>query len=172
MAGANSAMQLKTQEKGLALVDAQISKTQAEAAYTDANTGLVKERTILTKHGAEVASFAADVIRTGRELIGNKSPAELARWIERQIEQAQGKLTEYIRSREGTARGVRQHFNELAEDLKQDIGDALGVDWLKDSLRNARGYNERWKKEYDRLRKQNYSHEAAKRGADGYARRN
>lgn len=159
-----SALALRAQQAQLKLLEGQGNLAQAQATESGVRTQGQRTRNILLKHGEAVASVGADIARTVRELIGNKSPQEIAKLIQDQITLATGKLTNALESSSNNAKSVKDKLNEIREDLTMFINDALSLDYDP----NNPGYRERQEtanSEYERLRKQGYSHEAAVRGS-------
>ncbi len=102
------------QQKVLA---AQIAKVNADTAKTIAETPGAQSRSLMLKHGAEVASVLADIARTVRALIGDKSPEEIAKIIKEQINNAIRALTNAMESGANTASNIMQ--------MKRDASDWL-----------------------------------------------
>ena len=57
---------------------AEIENIQANTKNTNVNATFTGTKNLIAEHGEEVASIGADIARTVRALIGNKSPQEVA----------------------------------------------------------------------------------------------
>ncbi len=86
------------------LLTAQVQNIQAQTAKTVAETPGASSRSVILKHGEAVASIAADIARTVRVLIKNKSPEESAGIIQSQLSKASLALTNAM---EATATGAK-----------------------------------------------------------------
>ncbi len=110
----------------------QILKTQAEidniranTQGTEATTSLTNTRQLIAKHGEVIASLGADIIRTGRALLGNKTPQEMAAWIQQQITSASGAITDALESITGSTRNISEMISTVKSDLATFISQEM-----------------------------------------------
>lgn len=106
------------QQKVLA---AQIANVNAQTAKTIAETPGAESRSQILKHGAEVASIAADIARTVRALTGNKTPEEIAKIIQDQINKATSALTNAMESGANTASNINQMKSDLKKWVMENV---------------------------------------------------
>ncbi len=138
IATAMAASQIKLQAAQATNLDASSRKTIAELPG-------VQSRNLIAKHGAEVTSVAADIVSTVREMIGNKTPKEIANFIKAQINSATSALTNAMESGASSATNLMQ--------MKRDI-----EKWVTDQISRARDYESPpvvTQKEYDAWKKSN-----------------
>lgn len=110
-----------------------VKRNQAEVANIESTTELNKKRTdlvaiqqIIAKHGETVAAVAADIVRTVRALIGNKSPEEAAEIIRNQIDKAKNWLTNAMESMSGQT--VPGQWQSVRDDITQFVLDQVMSD--------------------------------------------
>ncbi len=113
------------QQKVLA---AQIANVNAQTAKTIAETPGAASRSLILKHGAEIASVGADIARTVRALAGNKTPEEVAKIIQQQINNAASALSNAMESGANTASNISQMKRDLAQ-------------WINDQVAPGRNYD-------------------------------
>ena len=103
------------------VVNAQVANINAQTAKTIAETPGAESRSLILKHGAEVASVAADIARTVRAMAGNKTPQEIANLINQQIKNATSTLTNAMESGANTAENIMQMKRDLTEWLSRQF---------------------------------------------------
>ncbi len=115
--GAGVAIAANTAKSSIALQGAQTRKTSEEAhSIIVEREGIVTRNMILT-HGEEIARVTADVARTVRALMGDKSPEELAALIQKTINDATAALTNAMESIGNTSKKIEQ--------IKRDVAGAV-----------------------------------------------
>ncbi len=118
------------------VVNAQVANINAQTAKTVAETPGAHERSEMLKHGAEVASIAADVARVVRALMGNKNPTEVAKLIQQQIQQATRALTNAMESSASTVKNIGKIKQDVTGWVKKEISDfAKPVDRLDEPIK-------------------------------------
>jgi len=115
---AHSALALK---KGVS----EIKAIDAATRGTNANTDLTQTRNLIAKHGEEVASIAADIARVGREMIGNKTPQEIAAWAKKQMDAATSKLTDALEKLGTTGKAMPGALEQTKTDISIFLNDML-----------------------------------------------
>lgn len=123
--GATSALQMRIQKKNMDLIDAQTEKTRAEAGKVRADTGRIGEMTRLTKYGADVASFGASLANIARNLIGNKTDAEISQFIRDQVNAAKSEILRNISAAESNSKSMMRKFEEIRDDIVKSVVDVL-----------------------------------------------
>ncbi len=108
-----AALATQTAKSNINLQDTQSAKNVAEAENIRANLPGVEARSLISKHGAAVASIAGDVARTVRVLTGNKTPEEIAIIIKQQIKKAQSALTNAMESGANSVKNVKQMISDV-----------------------------------------------------------
>lgn len=101
----------------------------AEIANINANTKLANTRELVTQHGEAVASVAADIARTVRALIGNKSPQQISNLIKDQINSAIGPLTDAIESGVNTAKATSDAIRKAKDSVSIFVNDFISSDY-------------------------------------------
>lgn len=136
---------------------AAVAQTEAQTKNINQDTSNKALQNLIMQHGESVASVAADVVRVVRSLIGDKSPDEIAKIIQEQMQKATGVLTDLMERAGSSVPNVQNAVQNAKDDIIKYVLDAVenqpgmkAVDYLQN------------KKEYYRLREQGYSHEAAK----------
>ncbi len=124
-AAAVSALQTRST---IALQQSQAALLEAQKAKTIAETPGAESRSSILKHGAEVASVAADIVRVVKALMGNKTPDQIAKIIKEQISQATKALTNAMESGANTAQNIQQ--------MKRDVGL-----WINDQIAPGRNFD-------------------------------
>lgn len=104
---------------------AALRKTDAEISQIKANTSLTQTRGLIAKHGEEIASIGADIARTVRSLIGNKSPEEVAAIIKTQIQNATGLITNVLERGDSTAKNIQSELQNVRDDISIFINDQI-----------------------------------------------
>jgi len=103
------------------LQTATAEKTTEEAESIRVSREGTATRNLILKHGEEIARVGADVVRTVRQLIGDKSPEEIAKIINDQIKKATGALTNAMESGANTAKSIGQSIQQIKSDLRDFI---------------------------------------------------
>lgn len=85
-AAATTALAIRRQQQEIKNMQAQEEQTRAATSLAGANEAVARVRERLMSHGEQIASLAADVVRIGREMIGNKTPQEIAKWLKEQAQ--------------------------------------------------------------------------------------
>ena len=151
---------------------AEIKNIEATTARTQKETEVAEMRRLIMTHGEEVASIAADIGRTVRAIMGNKTPEEMATIIMREINKARTALTNALESWSTTARDTKSIWEQLKRDVSIYINDMLYQDqvntipWSKDSKYHpdaTRGMSDIQKASYLRLRRAGLTHQQAVR---------
>lgn len=137
---------------------AEVKLLEANAAKAITETNLTATRALIAKHGEEVASVAADIARTARKLIGDKSPAEMAEWIQQQIDKARGALTNLLETASNTPQSLKSEWEEIKNDITTFILDSIhGDEWTPDVEVGPETYRET----YQKLRRDGYTQKDA-----------
>ncbi len=113
--GIQAALAMQTARSIINLQDTQSAKNVADAEATRANIPGIEARGLLAKHGAEVASIAADIARTVRELTGQLNPKQLSEEINKLINQAQRALTNAMEKGANTANEIKTMMNDVKQ---------------------------------------------------------
>ena len=100
-------------------------KQASEIDNIKANTKLTDTRNLIAQHGEAVASVAADIARTVRALIGNKTPAEVSAIIKAEIAKATGALTNAIESGVNSAVDAKSQLSRVRDSISIYINDAI-----------------------------------------------
>lgn len=116
----STALAARRQSQELKVMDAQEKQVRAQTAQTEANTKLIGYRTLIAEYGSEVASVAANIVRTVKHLIGD-DPKRNAEIIEREINRARGALTDALEAGANSARSMAKDFQGLAETIKNYV---------------------------------------------------
>lgn len=148
----------KSMHSALALrqVGAAIDQTEAQTENVQQDTKNKSLQNLIMTHGEEIASIAADVARVVRSLMGDKSPAEVAALIKAEMQKATGALTNALEAMGNAAPNVSKTLNTVKDDMFMYILDAVENQPAMKVVDYAKRQSE-----YNRLRKQGYSHEAA-----------
>ncbi len=104
-------------------------KQTAEIKQLEANTKLSGTRNLIATHGEAVASVAADVARTVRALIGNKTPAEISAIIKEQINKATGALTNAIEAGFNSAADAGNTIQKVKDTVSIYVNDFIADDY-------------------------------------------
>ncbi len=112
--GASAGLSIAMAKAQIGLMQSQAGNLEASTAKTQAELPGVGSRNELLKHGAEVASVGADIVRTVRALIGDRTPEQIARLIQEQIQKAKSALTNAM---EGSANSS-QNIQEMLRDTR------------------------------------------------------
>ena len=112
-----AALATQTAKSNINLQDTQSAKNIAEAENIKANLPGVQARSLISEHGAEVASIAGDIARTVRSLTGNKTPEEIAVIIKQQIKKAQSALTNAMESGANSVKSIKKMINDVTRFL-------------------------------------------------------
>lgn len=100
MEGAAQAAGVMRIRQELKNMQAQEELTKAATAKTRAEVPVLIQRELLLKHGAEIASVAADIARAARSLIGNPTPKQMADFVREQVDKVVDAITSNARKRE------------------------------------------------------------------------
>lgn len=139
IAGVQSGLQARNQS-------AQIKVAEAQARRIDAETNLIGVRELIAKHGEEVASVAADIARTVRTLIGNKTPQEIAAIIREQINKASSALTNALEKGANTGSSIQDAIGTVRDDVMTFILDLVTKDYDPSEIPFT---DETWQERYD-----------------------
>ncbi len=82
-------------------------------------------RNIMLKHGEAIASITADLARTLRALVGDKSPEEIAELIKNKIALATSALTNAMESSANTAKATKSKIDQIKSDISILLNDQL-----------------------------------------------
>ncbi len=138
--GSAVAVQQALAKSSIRLQDAQSANLGAQTAKTNAEIPGVTTRNEILKHGEAVASVVADIVRVVRSLMGNKTPAEIAKLIKAQIKNATSALTNAMESSANSANNLGQ--------IKSDVSR-----WVNDQI--SPNYNpNQWSKPEDKQLRQ------------------
>lgn len=130
--GAQMGLAIASAKAQIDLTKAQTEKTLTDATATRAGIEGITQRGLLAKHGAEVASIAADIARTVREVLGNPTPAEAKAFIEKQLERATSSITNAIESGFSSIQGAKNGITEVKDDITL---------WVLDQISPNSGFN-------------------------------
>jgi len=125
---AQIALGVQQAKSNINLQSTQSAKNLAEAENIKAQLPGVEARSKLLKHGEAVASVGADIARTVRALIGDKSPEEIATLIKQQINKASEALSNAMERGANTTKNIQ----EMKSDLQQ---------WILDQVSPGRKYD-------------------------------
>lgn len=103
----------------------QLKNMEAQRKQTEAVTRTEGQRYLVVKHGAEVASVAAEVVRTVKALMGDRTPEQNAKLIMQQIENARTALTNALERSSNTAQNARTGWQDLKNDISIYVNDAI-----------------------------------------------
>jgi hypothetical protein len=103
----------------------QLKNMETERQRVEQVTKTEGQRYLLVKHGQEVASVAADIVRTVRKALGDPTPGAAAKFIERELEKVRGVLTNALERGTGTAEKAKSTWEELKSDISIYINDEL-----------------------------------------------
>jgi len=137
----------------------EVKNIEANTKGTQANTELTQMRTLIATHGEEVASVAADIARTVRELTGNKSPKEIAAIIDQKIREASGVLTDALEKLGNTGKDLDSAYRRTVDSINAYIQSTLdeplfvkkeyepkpGTDWAKYNEAVDNGYRKSYR---------------------------
>ncbi len=112
--GVQAALAIQTAKSIIKLQNSQSAKNIADAEATRANIPGVKARSLISQHGERVASIAATLADTLREVIGNKTPKEIAKLIQQTINKASGALTNAMESGANTAKKIQKIKSDIS----------------------------------------------------------
>jgi len=133
---------------------AEIKNVEANTEGTEANTELTRLRHLVMTHGEEIASVAADIARTVRHMMGNKSPEEMAKIINEQIVKARGVVTDALEKYGNTGKDLDNAWDRTKDSISIYINDALRPEADYDpNMRGETGYTEA---EYARKQREYY----------------
>lgn len=155
----SSALAMKMAKSQIDLIDAQANQANAAAAKSAAETEGIPDRNLMLKHGAEVASVAAGLVRIVKQLIPQfDNPKEAARIIREVVEGARADLTNAIEATVNSAAAARQKTDTVMDDVTLWLSDQFSkVDWSGRYRDEVRGNQE----VYDFYRGRGLSHEEA-----------
>ena len=114
---------------GVRKATSEIANIEANTRATDENAKLTKTKNLIAVHGEEIASIGADIARTVRALIGDKTPAEIAALIKEQINKASGLLTDALEKFGNTGQGTAAAFDKLKNDISIYVNDSISGDY-------------------------------------------
>ena len=115
--GSGAALNVATVKSNINLQSTQSAKNLAEAENIRANLPGVEARSLISEHGAEVASIAGDIARTVRSLTGNKTPEEIANIIKNQINKASEALSNAMERGANTTKNIKKMINDVTRFL-------------------------------------------------------
>ena len=105
---------------------AEIKNIEANTKKTEADTLLSETTEKLRGYGADIASWGAGIVQTVEAMLGNKTPAEKAAWINKRISEASKWLTD-------TAEGITNALEakNMIEQVRQSLLDTIapGADY-------------------------------------------
>jgi len=123
--GAGTAAQVAATKSTIGLQAAQSTKLTEEAESIRVQREGTETRNLILKHGEEIASIGADIARTVRSLIGNKSPDEIAALIKQTINQASSALTNAMESASNSAQQTKSTMQQIREDIAKFVNDQI-----------------------------------------------
>ncbi len=147
-------------------INAQTGNVEANTAKTKAETLGVPSRNAILKYGASVASIAGTIAQTVQELIGNRTPAEIAKLIKAQISAATSRLTDAM---EGTANNIsrtRQMLQDVENYVEQATRGAHPSNW-NDNVNGQDLSRRQWRLELDQGRTKQSSYYLWKENKQG-----
>lgn len=139
LGGAASAMSMKVQKQELKNMAAVERKTIADAKLVEENTTIAQIRQSLMRHGEQVISVAADLVRVGRELMNNKTPKEIADWVRLEYKTRMDQLVAGTVSSAESVRDTRDHVVRVVVDALTPNYDPNAVDTSRDAWRKGYG---------------------------------
>jgi hypothetical protein len=148
----------KSMHSALALrqVGAAVAEQEARTKNINQDTSNKSLQNLIMTHGEEIASIAADVARTVRSLIGDKSPDEVANLIKQQLDKASNALTN-IMEFTGNAAQKTQALKNIRDDITTYVLDLVTDDPDKGVIDKTYGREKRIKE----LMQKGYSRAAA-----------
>lgn len=119
--GSGTALAVAMGRSTIELQGSQTAKNLAEAKNISEKLPGISSRNKLLEHGEEIASIAADLARVVRNLIGNKSPEQIAALIKEKIRQATGPITNAMEKMGNSAAS----FRTMRDDISIFINDQI-----------------------------------------------
>lgn len=119
--GISSAIGLKRAKAELDIMDAQKKNIDTQTAATAAAIPGTLDRNLLYRYSAQVASIAGRLVEVGNALIGDMTPEEIARWLEKQYGEVRGALTDALESSATSAKGLKTRVEEAWADVKRTV---------------------------------------------------
>lgn len=147
---------------------AEIENIKANTNNTNVNAAFTGTKQLIAEHGEEIASIGADIARTVRSLIGNKTPDQIAALIKEQLQNASQALTNILEKTTGSALNLGTRIDKIKSDLSIFINDTIRKDYdpnQKPTLASPAGRSV-WKTHYDRAKKSGLTDREAKRKAN------
>lgn len=115
--GASAGTAFNLAKSQISVQKAQAEKIKEEAESIRIAREGVETRNLILKHGEQVASIAADLLRTARKLTGDMKPQELANAITKLINQASAALTNAMESGATTAKNIKIMLQDVKKFL-------------------------------------------------------
>ena len=126
--GSGSALNVAQTKSNINLQTTQSAKNLAEAENIKARLPGERSRSLIASHGEQIASVGADIVRTVRALIGNKSPEQVAQIIREQINKATNALSNAMERSANTSKNITE--------IKNDV-----TNWINDQIAKGRNYD-------------------------------
>lgn len=112
---ATTAIQAASARSHINLQTTQSQKNIAEARNIEAQLPGIESRNLILQHGEAVASVADDLVQVVRNLIGNKSPEEVAKLIQQQINKFSSLLSNAMEKGANTSKNIQKMKNDLTK---------------------------------------------------------
>ena len=119
--GSGSALNVAQTKSNINLQTTQSAKNLAEAENIKARLPGETARSLIAQHGEKIAAVGADIVRTVRALIGNKTPEQIAELIQQQINKASEALSNAMERGASTSKNI----NKMKSDLRNWIYDQV-----------------------------------------------
>ncbi len=127
--GTAAALSTQATKSQINLQTATAEKTTEEAESIRVAREGTKTRNLILKHGEEIASVGADIARTIRTLIGDKTPEQVAALIQQEIKKATGALTNAMESVTTSAKDKKQKLQQVQRDISLWLTDLFSKDF-------------------------------------------
>ena len=121
-----AALATQTAKSNINLQDTQSAKNLAEAENIKSQLPAIRSRAEILQHGEAIASIGADIARTVRALIGDKTPQEVAKLIQQQIKKASDALSNAMEKGANTTKNIQK----MKSDLNKWILDQVSPNYL------------------------------------------
>lgn len=104
---------------------AEIKNIEAGTLATEAGTKLTITRNLIAEHGEVIASIGADIVRTARQMTGNRTPAEMAEIINGLIQKAQGLVTNALEAQSNSGKNFTSTLRDANAAISMFVNDMI-----------------------------------------------
>ncbi len=123
-----SALAVAMGKSTINLQNTQSAKNLAEADNIREKLPGITTRNLILQHGEKIASVGASIVNIVEHLIGNKTPQEIAKIIQQQIQKATSAITNAMESGASTTRDVMQAKRDLQMWINDQIAPGRNFD--------------------------------------------